>query len=231
MPADRLKEVTHTLAYWTAVPTFLLGWGFRATGREHLPRTGPALLVANHESYIDPVLVGTAATRWLTYLARSNLWTSRPLGRLISHFGAAPIDRGFGRDGLQAVLSLLDRGEAVLMFPEGERTHTGEVQELKPGVHLLLRRVTCPVVPVGIAGAYAAWPRARRWPLPDPLGLPSGGRSIAVAFGRPCDPARFAGRDRGAALVALWEEIVSAKTVAERVRRKAPPGPRSSASG
>ncbi len=219
MPSDPLKEFTHTLGYWTAVPTFLLGWGFRATGREHLPITGPALLVANHESYVDPVLVGAAATRWLTYLARSNLWTNRPLGRLISHFGAAPIDRGFGRDGLQTVLSLLDRGEAVLMFPEGERTHTGEVQELKPGIHLLLRRLRCPVVPVGIAGAFAAWPRSRKLPTPDLLGLPPGGRSIAVAFGSACDPAQFAGRDRDASLAALRAEIVKTKSIAERIRR------------
>ena len=219
MPARLLKEATHQAAYWTAVPTFLLGWGFRATGRHHLPRSGPSLLVANHQSFIDPVLVGAAANRWLTYLARSNLWTNRHLGRLISHFDAVPIDRGFGRDGLKAVLDALGRGEAVLMFAEGERSHSGDVQELKPGVHLLLKRVTCPVVPVGIAGAYDAWPRHHKLPRLDALALPTAGRSIAVAFGEACDPARFAGRDREAALGELRGELVKAKAAAEGLRR------------
>ena len=219
MPARLLREATYQAAYWTAVPTFLLGWGFRATGRHHLPLTGPALLVSNHQSFIDPVLVGAAANRWLTYLARANLWSNRYLGGLISHFHAVPIDRGFGRDGLKSVLDALGRGEAVLMFAEGERSHSGDVQELKPGVHLLLKRVTCPVVPVGIAGAYDAWPRHHKLPRLDALALPTAGRSIAIAFGEACDPARFAGRDREGALGELRGELVKAKDEAERLRR------------
>jgi 1-acyl-sn-glycerol-3-phosphate acyltransferase len=179
------------------------------------------LLVANHQSFIDPVLVGSAAPRWLTYLARSNLWHNRILARLIDAYQAVPIDRGFGKEGLQTVLGLLDIGRAVLMFPEGERTHTGELQPLKPGVSLLVKRVTCPIVPVGIAGAYQAWPRQRKWPLLDPLVLASRGRGIAVAFGEAIDPARYKGMDREAMLADLGAAIRTAYEMAERVRRKA----------
>ena len=70
----------------------------------------------------------------------------------------------------------------MLMFPEGERTHTGEVQPLKPGVSLLIKRVTCPIVPVGVAGAYQAWPRQSRWPRLDPLLLASRGRGIGRRY-------------------------------------------------
>jgi len=219
--AELTAETLYRASDLAAFYAFTFGWSFRATGRENLPRTGPVLLVANHQSFADPVLVGAAAPRWLTYLARSSLWNNRLLGRLIDAYRAVPIDRGFGKEGLQTVLDQLAKGRAVLMFPEGERTHTGELQPLKPGVSLLVKRVTCPIVPVGVAGAYRAWPRTRKVPLLDPLPLASRGRGIAVAFGRPIDPARYKTMDREAMLVDLGAAIRTAYEAAERVRRRA----------
>ncbi len=219
-PAAVIDSGIYWWSYWFAFYGFTFGWGFRATGREHLPRTGPALLVSNHQSFIDPVLVGSAATRRVTYLARSNLWNNKVLGRVIDHYGAVPIDRGFGREGLQTVFTELDKGKAVLMFPEGERTRTGELLPLKAGISLLVKRVTCPIVPVGVTGAYQAWPPHRKWPTPDPLPLASRGRAIGVAFGEPIDPARYKGMDREAMLLALGAEIRKAHEAAERVRRQ-----------
>lgn len=217
LTAEALYRASHLVALYA----FTFGWSYRATGRGNLPRTGPVLLVANHQSLLDPVLVGAAAPRWLTYLARSNLWHNRILARLIDAYGSVPIDRGFGKEGLQTVLEQLAKGRAVLMFPEGERTHAGELQPLKPGVSLLVKRVTCPIVPVGVAGAYQAWPRQSRWPRLDPLVLASRGRGIAVAFGEAIDPARYRGMDREAMLADLGAAIRKAYEVAKRVRRKA----------
>ena len=212
--------------YWAAFHATTFGWGFRATGRHHLPRTGPALVLANHQSQFDPLLLGLAAVRPLRFVARSTLFDNPVVGRFIRYFGAVPIDRGFGREGLHAALGLLDRGEAVVMFPEGERTHTGAIQPLKPGVSLLLRRLACPVVPVGIAGAYQAWPRTRLLPTPDPLLLPSEGRSLAVAIGEPIPASHFHHRDRDAMVAEVDTAIRRAYAAAERLRRK----PRFSAS-
>ena len=217
LTAEALYRATDLAAFYA----FTFGWGFRAAGRANLPLSGPVLLVANHQSFIDPVLVGAAAPRWLTYLARSNLWHNRVLARVIDAYGAVPIDRGFGKEGLQTVLEQLAKGKAVLMFPEGERTLGGELQPLKGGVSLLVKRVTCPIVPVGIAGAYQAWPRTRRWPLLDPLPLASRGRAIAVAFGEPIDPARYKGMEREAMLADLEVAIRTAFEAADRVRRRA----------
>jgi 1-acyl-sn-glycerol-3-phosphate acyltransferase len=216
LTAEAVYGASHLAAFYA----FTFGWSFRSVGRQNLPRTGPVLLVANHQSFIDPVLVGAAASRWLTYLARSSLWHSKALGRVIDAYDAVPIDRGFGKEGLQTVLDQLAKGRAVLMFAEGERTHSGELQPLKPGVSLLVKRVTCPIVPVGVAGAYQAWPRQRKWPLPDPLFLASRGRGIAVAFGAAIDPARYKGLDRQAMLADLQAEVRKAYEAAEQVRRK-----------
>lgn len=205
--------------YWTAFYGFTFGWGLRAVGRENLPRTGSALLLANHQSFLDPFLIGVAARRRIAFLARSNLWNNRAVGGLLTQFWAVPIDRGFGRDGLASVAAGLERGRAVLMFPEGERTRTGELQPLKAGVSLLLKRVSCPIVPIGVAGAYDAWPRHHPLPALDPLTLPSDGRSLAVAFGSPIDGSQFKGVDRDEMLEQLQAAIRAATVRAENARR------------
>lgn len=211
----------YNLTYWSAFYGFTLGWSFRATGQAHLPKTGPVLIVSNHQSFLDPVLIGAAANRRLTYLARQTLFDNPILARIIRHYWAVPIDRGFGKEGLQTVLGELAREQAVLMFPEGERTHTGELQPLKPGVSLLIKRVQCPIVPAAVAGVYNAWPRDRKWPSLNPLFLPDAGRAIAVAFGPAIDPSRYQGVDREWMLSDLRNAIAQVKYTAENVRRKA----------
>lgn len=223
--------------YWATFHAATFGWGFRAAGRFRLPRSGPVLLLANHESHFDPVLINLASIRPLRFVAKRELFAAPLFGRVIRHFGAVPIDRNFGREGLHVALDLLAQGEPVVMFPEGERTPTGAMQPLKPGVSLLLKRVECPVVPVGIAGAYQAWPRTRPLPAPDPLPLSSEDRSIAVAFGEPIPPSHFKGRDRDAILAEIEAAIRGAYTEADRVRRKprvtasSSPGPSRAGSG
>ena len=218
--AEIINDLSYLPVYWSTFYGLTFGSGFRATGREHLPRTGPVLIVCNHQSLIDPLVVGCASRRRLTYLARSTLFTNKYFGALIRYYWAVPIDRGFGKEGLLTVLNELDRGKAVLMFVEGERTYSGELQQLKPGVSLLIKRLKCPIVPAAVAGAYDAWSRHAKWPQPDPLLLPCAGRSIAAAFRPMIDPTRYKTMDRDAMLQDLFQEIALAKADAERIRRK-----------
>ena len=139
--SELTSRVVYHSTYWLSYHALTFGLSFRATGRENIPVTGPALLVSNHQSYIDPWLIGQAATRRLRYLARHNLFHNAMFARLIRCYGAVPIDRGFGKEGLQTVFKELADGQAVVIFAEGERTHTGEVQPLKPGISLLMKRV------------------------------------------------------------------------------------------
>jgi 1-acyl-sn-glycerol-3-phosphate acyltransferase len=207
-------------AYWTMWTFFTLGFSYRGTGRGNVPKRGPVLIAANHQSMFDPMLVGLSLPRYPAFLARKNLFDIPVIGPAIKSLGSVPIDRSMGKDGIRAVLDALGRGRAVILFPEGERTHTGQVQPLKAGVSLLFQRVRCPIVPVGIAGAYAAWNRFLKWPRFSPPFLPPGDSTIGVSMGEPIDPARYHGMTRDELLADLRGEIVKQVAVAEEVRRR-----------
>ncbi len=206
--------------FWSSFTFFTFGFSCRRAGWKNLPRTGPVLLVANHQSMFDPVLVGLASRRYLSYLARANLFTQPGLGPLIRSLNAIPIDRNMGKDGIQAVIDSLGQGRCVLMFPEGERTATGEVLPLKPGVALLVKRVTCPIVPVGIAGCFAAWNRFMKWPCFSPLLLPPRASTIGISIGTPIDPTRYKGQSREWIVADLHQQIAMEQQRAEQLRRK-----------
>src|SRR5262249_55912329 len=105
---------------------FTLGFSLRTEGGAHAPRSGPALVVANHQSFLDPVAVGLAFPRPLIYLARKSLFRNPIFSWLIRSLNAVPIDQeGIGKEGIRTILAQLNLGKAVLVFPEGERTLTG----------------------------------------------------------------------------------------------------------
>jgi 1-acyl-sn-glycerol-3-phosphate acyltransferase len=136
-------------------------------GRWNIPPEGGGLVLSNHQSHLDPVLVGMAFNRRLNYLARDSLFGFAPFRWLINSLDAIPIDReGLGMSGLKETLRRLKRQELVLIFPEGTRTRDGQVGPLKPGFCALARRARVPLLPVAMDGAFQAWPRWRNYPLP-----------------------------------------------------------------
>jgi len=138
-------------------------FGFRCFGSRHMPPDGPVLVCSNHQSHLDPVLVGLVFGRRLNFVARESLFRFAPLRWLIEFLDAIPIDReGTGLQGIKESIRRLRRGEAVLIFPEGTRTPDGEIGELKPGFCALARRTQAALLPVAIDGAYQAWPRNSR---------------------------------------------------------------------
>jgi 1-acyl-sn-glycerol-3-phosphate acyltransferase len=166
---DALRVLCRTVAVWL--------YGVRVEGREHWPESGGGLICSNHQSMFDPPLVGLTCPRRMNYLARDTLFRVPGLKQLITFLDAIPIDReGGGLAGLKETLKRLKAGELVLIFPEGTRTHDGQVAPLKPGFISVARRSRVPLIPVGLDGAYQAWPRTS--PIPR-LG------HVAVAIGEP----------------------------------------------
>jgi 1-acyl-sn-glycerol-3-phosphate acyltransferase len=208
--------------YWLSAATMTLGFSLRTEGHHHVPRRGPALLIANHQSFMDPILVGLAVRRHAVFLARKSLFRHRGLAWLMRSLHAVPVNQeGFAREGLKTILQQLQAGRAVGIFPEGERTGNGRMNPLRPGIHLLIKRMEMAIVPIGIAGAYDAWPRQRAYPIPAPLFLPAGKGTIAVSVGPPMDSRRFADQPREKVLAELFVELQKQKERAQRLRRKA----------
>jgi 1-acyl-sn-glycerol-3-phosphate acyltransferase len=158
----------------------VLLFGIRCKGREKIPAEGGVLVCSNHQSFFDPVLVGLGFNRRMNYLARKTLFRFFAFRWLIEFLDAIPIDReGGGLGGLKETLKRLRRGELVLIFPEGTRTRDGHVAKLKPGFVTLARRGKTSLLPVGVDGAYDAWPRDARFPRPT---------RIHVCIGQPMGP-------------------------------------------
>lgn len=225
--AERLPPVTWSSAafyegvYWLSMAAFTFGFSMRVRGMAHVPKRGPVLFIANHQSFLDPLLIGLAVRRPLSYLARLSLFQNRAFAWIIRMLNAVPINHeGLGIEGLRTILALLQAGRPVVVFPEGERTWDGAVHKLQPGIQLLIKRARAPIVPVGIAGAFHAWPRWRPLPVPAPLFLPAEPGTLAVSIGKPLDARHYADLPRPELLRELYEVLHATHAHAEALRRK-----------
>jgi glycerol-3-phosphate dehydrogenase (NAD(P)+) len=134
----------------------LIYWRLQRTGRDHIPRSGPAIIVANHRSFLDPFIVGLTARRPVYYVAKQELFRHRLFAWFISSLGAFPVRRGEAdADMVETAKAILARGEPVLIFPEGTRTRPGALGKPKRGVGRLALETGAPVVPIAIKGTEA----------------------------------------------------------------------------
>jgi|HigsolmetaAR203D_1030402.scaffolds.fasta_scaffold00064_86 long-chain acyl-CoA synthetase len=159
----------------------------QAHGVDRLPE-GQAVFTPTHGSFLDPFVVAAALDygrlRRTFWAGDAGVAFGNALTRRVSRLAqAVPIDPRHGAfSSLALGAAVLKRGESLVWFPEGQRSHSGEVQDFKPGIGILLERYPVPVIPVAIHGAYQAYPPGRL--------LPRLGR-ITVAFGDPLAPSRL----------------------------------------
>jgi 1-acyl-sn-glycerol-3-phosphate acyltransferase len=187
------------------VPFFLAYFRMRRVGREHIPTSGPLLFAANHRSFLDPFVIGMLVRRPVYYLAKRELFEKRWQARFLSALGAFPVDRGAGDSGaIDTARAILERGDCVVIFPEGTRVRTGPLGRAKRGIGRLALEAGVPVIPVAVLGTEDV---RRGWRIRPRRVYVRAGRPLRYPTDGTASPARAAGvTDRIWACVNLqWE--------------------------
>lgn len=191
---------------------FTFWLGYRVRGLERLP-PGGALFLINHQSFLDPLFAAAGLHRPVSYLARDNLFRVPVIGAILRVTYVMPIRReAAGTESMRLSIERCRQGYYVGLFPEGTRTRDGSIGEFKPGFLAIARRAGVPIVPIGISGAFEAYPRGVVFPYP--------GR-IRVVYGEPIsvETIESYGRDRQDELVTLIRDrIVACHAEAEAWR-------------
>jgi glycerol-3-phosphate dehydrogenase (NAD(P)+) len=155
----RERGVNH-LVYWLArgvlQPFFTVYFRMERIGREHVPASGPLIIASNHRSFMDPFVIGMMLRRPTYFVAKTELFRNPVVAWLLSSLGAFPVERGQGdRDAMITARAILERGDVVVIFPEGTRTRPGALGAPKRGVGRLALETGAPVVPVALIGTEA----------------------------------------------------------------------------
>jgi 1-acyl-sn-glycerol-3-phosphate acyltransferase len=146
-------------------------------GEENIPESGPFILVANHQSFLDPVVVQLLCSRPIHTLAKSTQFTGRFMAWFMPRANAIPTRRyRIEPQAVRVMLRRLAEGEAVGVYPEGERSWDAHLQPFRRGTIRVLLKAGVPVVPCGLAGTYDVWPRWSKTILR---------RRVRVTYGEP----------------------------------------------
>ncbi len=146
-------------------------------GKENVPKTGGVLLVANHQSFLDPAVLGVQLKRKASFLAKSELFENPVFGWVIRRCNAFPVRQGEGDVGaVKETIRRLQEGHMLTVFAEGGRCLDGELQPILNGASLVVRKAEVPIVPVVIEGSFKAWARGKTIWQRHP---------IRVLFGKP----------------------------------------------
>jgi 1-acyl-sn-glycerol-3-phosphate acyltransferase len=183
-----LNRGVNPFVYWTLrailVPAFLVYFRMQRIGREHLPKDGPLLLASNHRSFLDPFVIGMLVRRPVYYMAKRELFEKRWQAWILNALGAFPVDRGHGDSAaMDTARAILERGDCVVLFPEGTRVRRGPLAKPRRGVGRLALETGVPVAPVAVIGTEEVrrgWrirPRKVRIRVGRPLNFPTAGSS------------------------------------------------------
>lgn len=155
-----VQPVVYWLTRAVLEPALRLVFWLGLKGRENIPRRGGLILAANHRSFLDPFVIALGVRRPIYFVAKQELFHNALVGWWLNCLGAFPVRRGESdEDSMRTARTLLERGEAVVIFPEGTRTRQGPLQRARRGVGRLALETGVPVLPVAVIGTE----RARPW--------------------------------------------------------------------
>lgn len=146
-------------------------------GREHVPERGAYVIAPVHRSYIDTPIAACITRRRVRFMGKAAMWKYRWFGNLITLLGAFPVHRGTAdRESFKRATAVLDGGEPLVLFPEGERKDGPVIQPLFDGATFVAARAGVPIIPVGIGGSARVLPRGAKFLHP---------RKVHVIVGEP----------------------------------------------
>ena len=171
---------------WILKAGILVYFRLRRLGTEHIPEGG-VILASNHRSFLDPFVIGCCLGRPIYFVAKQELFKNPALGWILNCLGAFPINRGASdEESMDTALALLERGQAVVIFPEGTRIRTGSLGSPKRGVGRIALESGKPVVPIAVTNSENA---RRGWLIrPVKVHIRCG---PALTFPRVDDPSPF----------------------------------------
>lgn len=157
------RRGVNPFVYWAfralAQPAIHIWFRLSRISKDHIPASGGVILASNHRSFLDPFVIGCCLRRPIYFVAKKELFDNRLTGWFLNCLGAFPIRRGESdEEAMATARALLERGDAVVIFPEGTRIRTGSLGRAKRGVGRLALQTGAPVVPIAITGSE----RARR---------------------------------------------------------------------
>ncbi len=162
-----VKRIWHSIARILCTGILCTLYRVRAYGMKHVPHKGPVIILCNHQCYLDPIFVQSWVRRNFHFIARQTLWNSKLLGAVLNTLYVVPIKQGQGDiAAMRTIIAKLKAGNAVCLFPEGERTFDGRISDMKAGFGLISRKSGAGVVPAVLEGAFECWPRTKKFPKP-----------------------------------------------------------------
>ena len=198
-PRPFIMRCVQDVARWVCRLWMLIFFQLRVHGMKNVPVKNGMIICANHQSNLDPIVVGCALPRRTNYLAKKAIFDIRPLVWILEQIDTIPIDRdGMGISGMKETLRRLRRNESIALFPEGRRSRDGEVQPLMSGFVALAKRANLPIVPLGLDGPFECWPPGNKIPK---MGF------VHVVFGPPIQPHEIEGLDDAQITQLLYDRI------------------------
>lgn len=161
------SRIFYRFGWLVVIPVFRAYTRLSINGREHIPTSGPFVLAPTHRSYLDTPFVGAVRWRRMRFMGKHTMWKNPVMGWTLSALGAFPVLRGSAdREALKRAIAVLEMGDPLVLFPEGERKEGPVVQPLFDGAVYIAIRAGVPIIPVGIGGSERVMGKQAKFPSP-----------------------------------------------------------------
>ena len=185
-PMTRGDRLTYFVTRWVIMAVSKVLFRVEVRGTENLPRSGACIVAPVHRSNLDTPILAWITPRRLRFMGKDSLWSTKVGQWYLTALGGFPVARGTAdREALRACQAIIDRGEPLVMFPEGTRHFGEEIKPLFDGPAFVAARTGAPIIPVGIGGSERVMPKGAKFVRP---------KKVVLIVGEPIRPPVSEGR-------------------------------------